>query len=176
MKEHLDCNTYNLSGKRVTVYPSKSPASPIVYLNSSEEEEEQIYRALEEFCCPDFTLVTISGLDWNHDMTPWNMQPAFQGAHGVLAVVLVRGEDQHGVNIGLLDQLRSVQIPGGDVVFLADEVHQRRRHVGDRGDLVFVTQVLQNGKVHELGDLAEADDTKFDHKKTSKTDSERILP
>lgn len=80
MKEHLDCNTYNLSGKRVTVYPSKSPVSPIVYLNSSEEEEEQIYRALEEFCCPDFTLVTISGLDWNHDMTPWNMQSAFQGA------------------------------------------------------------------------------------------------
>ena len=71
---------YHISGKKITVYPSTAPGSPIVYLNSSEEEEEQICQALQEFQCSDFTLVTISGLDWNHDMAPWDMPPAFKGA------------------------------------------------------------------------------------------------
>ncbi len=70
---------YHISGKKITVYPSIASGSPIIYLNSSEEEEAQIYQALQEFQCPDFTLVAISGLDWNHDMAPWDMLPAFKG-------------------------------------------------------------------------------------------------
>lgn len=73
-------SVYQLSGKRVTVYPSAAPAGPAVYLNSSEEEEEQICQALEESGCPDITLVTVSGLDWNRDMAPWDMPSAFKGA------------------------------------------------------------------------------------------------
>lgn len=80
MKEQNNYNTYHISGKKITVYPCAAPGRPVVYLNSSEEEEEQICQALQEFHCPDFTLVTISGLDWNHDMTPWDMPPAFKGA------------------------------------------------------------------------------------------------
>lgn len=69
-----------ISGKKITVCPSDGSGSPIVYLNGSEDEEEQIYEALGELHCPDFTLVIISGLDWNQDMTPWSMPPAFKGA------------------------------------------------------------------------------------------------
>ncbi len=80
MKEQNDRSTYHISGKKITVYPCAVSGGPVVYLNSSEEEEEQIRRALGEFCCPDFTLVTISGLDWNHDLPPWDMPPAFKGS------------------------------------------------------------------------------------------------
>lgn len=71
---------YHISGKKITVYPSNAPGSPIVYLNSSEEEEERICQALQEFQCPDFTLVTISGLNWYHDLTPWAMLPITESA------------------------------------------------------------------------------------------------
>lgn len=71
---------YHISGKKITVYPSNAPGSPIVYLNSSEEEEEQICQALQEFQCPDFTFVTISGLNWYHDLTPWAMPPITESA------------------------------------------------------------------------------------------------
>lgn len=79
MTEQTDHSVYHISGKRITVYPGAVPGGPVVYLNSSEEEEEQISPALEKLCCPDFTLVTISGLDWNHDLVPWDMPPAFKG-------------------------------------------------------------------------------------------------
>ena len=80
MKEQTNQNIYQISGKKITVYPCAVPGGPVIYLNSSEEDKEQIRQALEELCVPDFTLVTISGLDWNHDMAPWDMPPAFRDA------------------------------------------------------------------------------------------------
>lgn len=73
-------NLYHIAGKKIAVYPCAVPGSPIVYLNSSEDEEEQVAQALGGSQCPEFTLATISGLDWNHDLTPWSMPPAFKGA------------------------------------------------------------------------------------------------
>lgn len=70
----------HVSDKEIVVYSSSASSSPIVYLNTSEQEGDQVYRLLQDMGCPDFTLVTIGGLDWHHDMTPWEMPPVSKGA------------------------------------------------------------------------------------------------
>lgn len=73
MKNEIYCKHLpDLAGKQITIYPSTAPDMPVIYLNTFAEEGEQVYQALKKMNCPDFTLVTISGLAWNHDMTPWN--------------------------------------------------------------------------------------------------------
>lgn len=68
-------NQFIIDGKKVSVYPSIAPGKPIVYLNTFAEEGSLVYEALQEDSCPDFTLVAVSGLDWNHDMAPWDIPP-----------------------------------------------------------------------------------------------------
>ncbi len=64
--------------KKITIYPSKSSDMPVIYLNAvSEEEGDKVYHVLSQSECPDFTLVMMSGLDWNHDMAPWDAAPVF---------------------------------------------------------------------------------------------------
>lgn len=65
---------FHISDKRIEVYPSVAPDSPIVFLNTFAEEGDQVYQALYKRC-PDFTLVAISELSWDHDMAPWEIPP-----------------------------------------------------------------------------------------------------
>lgn len=76
----MEKNTYgkhcfDISGKKVEVYPSAAPDRPIVFLNTFEGEGDKIYQVLRKAKCPDFTLAAISGLDWDHDMAPWDIPP-----------------------------------------------------------------------------------------------------
>lgn len=77
-----DCHKilFHASDREIAVYPSLASGRPIIYLNTSEGESEQVYQMLRDTGCPDFTLVAISGLDWYHDMTPWAMPPVTEGA------------------------------------------------------------------------------------------------
>lgn len=67
-----DCHKilFRAFGKEITIYPSITSGRPIVYLNTFEGEGERAYQMLRDAECPDFTLVTISGLAWHHDLTP----------------------------------------------------------------------------------------------------------
>lgn len=75
--KHNDCSKHLLSiaGKKVTLYTASAPDRPVIYLNTFSEEEGQVYQTLCDTSCPDFTLVTISGLIWEHDMAPWDAPP-----------------------------------------------------------------------------------------------------
>lgn len=67
---------FEIENKTVTVYPSAVPNAPVVYLNTfSEEEGGCVRQALRDIGCLDFTLVAISGLEWNHDMVLWDTPP-----------------------------------------------------------------------------------------------------
>lgn len=66
---------FEAGGKEVTVYLSKTPDYPVVYLNTFGDEGEKVYQLLVKNQCPDFTLVTIGGLVWDKDMAPWNIPP-----------------------------------------------------------------------------------------------------
>lgn len=65
----------HVAGKKIVIYPSAAPNMPVVYLNTFAEEGNQVYQVLYGANCPDFTLVAISGLAWNHDMAPWDIPP-----------------------------------------------------------------------------------------------------
>lgn len=65
---------FEINGKNVTVYPSIEAEKPIIYLNIFEETGIEIYNILREKNL-DFTLVTIGNLNWNGDMSPWEIPP-----------------------------------------------------------------------------------------------------
>lgn len=66
---------YKIAEKRVLVYPSAEADRPIIYLNTYSEEGDQVYESLCKRGSPAFTLVAINGLDWDHDMAPWDIPP-----------------------------------------------------------------------------------------------------
>lgn len=66
---------FQISGKEVEVYPSAAPNRPIIYLNTVQKEGGKVRQFLSETQAPDFTLVAVGGLDWNHDMAPWEIPP-----------------------------------------------------------------------------------------------------
>lgn len=61
--------------KRVDIYPSAKPGSPVIYLNTFSNAVNSVYKNLMALGCPDFSLVAVSQLKWDHDMTPWYMGP-----------------------------------------------------------------------------------------------------
>lgn len=71
---------FQASDREIAVYPSRGLNRPIIYLNTFEGEGERVYQTLLDMGSPDFNLVTITGLDWHHDMTPWAMPPVSKGA------------------------------------------------------------------------------------------------
>lgn len=66
---------FTVNDKTISVYPSISTNRPVVYLNTFAGEGSSVYKALQGEACSDFTFVTISGLDWNNDMAPWDIPP-----------------------------------------------------------------------------------------------------
>lgn len=67
-----------VQGKTVTVFPGQTPDAPVLYLNTFGEEGAQIWAALHKSSLPDFSLVAVSDLDWNHDMVPWDAPAVFK--------------------------------------------------------------------------------------------------
>ena len=66
--------------RTLAVFPSAEPGTPVIYLNTVAGEGQKVYEAAQAAGCPPFTLVSISDLDWNHDMVPWDSPPAFKNA------------------------------------------------------------------------------------------------
>lgn len=48
-------------------------ASPLIILNTTQDEGQDVYDALCKMTNRDFVLAAISGLNWGHDMTPWEV-------------------------------------------------------------------------------------------------------
>ncbi|MCI9080344.1 MAG: alpha/beta hydrolase [Lachnospiraceae bacterium] len=65
----------NIADKKIEVYASPEYDNPVIYLNTFAGEGEKVYQALCNTDCPDFTLVAIGGLTWDHDMAPWDIPP-----------------------------------------------------------------------------------------------------
>lgn len=63
--------TFELDGKTVSVWPGSQPGAPAVYLNAYGEEGGQVRAEMDKLGCPDCSLVAVSGLDWDKDLSPW---------------------------------------------------------------------------------------------------------
>ena len=67
--------SFMADGKTVSVFPAEDDCRPLVCLHTFGREGEDVYQILREAGQPDFSLVAVSGLDWNHDMAPWDIPP-----------------------------------------------------------------------------------------------------
>lgn len=72
--------TLSTKGKTISIFPCFEVNAPIIYLNTFSKEGQKVFEAAQTAGCPLFTLVTISDLDWNHDMAPWDSPPAIKNA------------------------------------------------------------------------------------------------
>ena len=71
--------TCSINGKTVSIFPDNKSGFPVIYLNAVSDEGRQVYEAAQTAGCPSFNLITISNLDWNHDMAPWDSPAVFKG-------------------------------------------------------------------------------------------------
>lgn len=85
---------FETGGKTVTVYPAANAEKPIIYLNTFEDSGAGVYNILCEKGI-DLTLVTVTGLDWNGELSPWeappisrNAEPFAGGAYGYLKLLI----------------------------------------------------------------------------------------
>ena len=69
--------TFQINERKVSVYPGLE-GSPIVYLHSFMDNGDAFHHILKT-SCPDHTLVVISHLHWDDDMTPWYCPPLASG-------------------------------------------------------------------------------------------------
>lgn len=76
--KNVKFHKFEISGKYISVYLTALPDRPVIYLNTFGDEGESAFEALKSIDCPEFTLVTITGLDWNRDMTPWSAPSIFK--------------------------------------------------------------------------------------------------
>ena len=67
--------SFQVGQKTVDVFQSENPNRPVVYLNTYGREGEAVFRQISALGDLDFTLVAISGLNWEHDMAPWDIPP-----------------------------------------------------------------------------------------------------
>lgn len=64
-----------IDGKRIDIFKAENDNAPIVILNNYMRSNREIYKKCKELGCPDFTLVGITGLNWDDDMSPWAIPP-----------------------------------------------------------------------------------------------------
>lgn len=74
----IQMHAFTINGKAVDVFLETEPGTPIIYLNTFAREGQEVFEATQVAGSPPFTLVVISGLDWNHDMAPWDSPAAFK--------------------------------------------------------------------------------------------------
>lgn len=61
-----------ISGRKLTLYIYSKESVPLVVLNSYEEKGKEILARCDELGCKLFNLLSISELDWENDLSPWN--------------------------------------------------------------------------------------------------------
>ena len=64
--------------KEITVYPAENREAPAVYLNVFEGNGSGVFEQLKDIGVNDHTLIVIGKLDWNAEMTPWEMPPLYK--------------------------------------------------------------------------------------------------
>lgn len=72
---------FKISGKTITLYTTEKPGAPAVYLNTVRDEGGAVWNACQSLHSPAFSLAAISGLDWDHDMSPWTIPPISESDH-----------------------------------------------------------------------------------------------
>lgn len=67
----MEKQTFNTDKKKITLYPALAENKPVIYLTTYNDDGGEVYTELQKLGCPDFTLVTVSGLNWEAELSPW---------------------------------------------------------------------------------------------------------
>ena len=67
----MEKQTFNTDNKKITVYPALAENRPVIYLTTYNDDGSEVYAQIQKGNCPDFTLVTVSGLNWEAELSPW---------------------------------------------------------------------------------------------------------
>ncbi len=63
--------TFESDNKKITVYPALAENRPVIYLTTYNDDGSEVYAEVQKGGYPDFTLVTVSGLNWEAELSPW---------------------------------------------------------------------------------------------------------
>ncbi len=67
--------TTQIDGKKITVYIHEECAAPIVLSSDVSDSWASILKECETIGCPAFHLVSISGIRWDEELSPWAYEP-----------------------------------------------------------------------------------------------------
>lgn len=74
----MEKQTFNTDNKKITVYPAMAENKPVIYLTTYNDDGGEVYAEFQKGGCPDFTLVTVSGLNWEAELSPWSAGNLFK--------------------------------------------------------------------------------------------------
>ena len=71
-----------IENKVISIYYDENSETiniPVVFLNTFDEDGQEIWNKTSTLTSKDYILVTISNVDWNKEMSPWYMEKLFKG-------------------------------------------------------------------------------------------------
>ena len=60
------------------LYKADNPAAPLIVLNTFGDEGEAVYAAVRSLTKKDLSMLVVSGMDWNRDLSPWEAPAVFK--------------------------------------------------------------------------------------------------
>ena len=67
-----------MTGIKTKIYSAKIPDAPLAVLNTFENEGALIFDLVKTMTEADFSLLEVSGMDWNRDFSPWEAPAVFK--------------------------------------------------------------------------------------------------
>lgn len=74
----MEKQTFNTDKKKITLYPALAENKPVIYLTTYNDDGGEVYAKVQKDGCPAFTLVTVSGLNWEAELSPWAADNLFK--------------------------------------------------------------------------------------------------
>lgn len=68
--------SFEVSGKTITLYKAEQTNQPLVVINMFESDGSTLIPELQKIGTPHINLLVISNLNWNSDLSPWEI-PSF---------------------------------------------------------------------------------------------------
>ena len=73
---------FQAGGKEISLYLSDKRDCPLIVLNTFEGGGAQVLAEARKLGGSDFSLLSVGGLDWNRDMSPWECAPVMAQDEG----------------------------------------------------------------------------------------------
>ena len=73
---------FQAGGKEISLYLSDKRDCPLIVLNTFEGGGAQVLAEARKLGGGDFSLLSVGGLDWNRDMSPWECAPVMAQDEG----------------------------------------------------------------------------------------------